>query len=51
MININRFNKCYGLDYKKLKGSINGHKFVILKVDNSIIYFNKETYQIRICNL
>ena len=51
MIDIKRFNYCYGLDYKNLKGSINGYKFVILKVDNSIIYFNKETYKIRICNL
>ena len=51
MINIKRFNKCYGLDYKKLKGCINGYKFAILKVDNSIIYFNKETYKIRIFNL
>ena len=51
MIDIKRFNHCYGLDYKKLKGCINGHKFVILKADNSIIYFNKKTYQVRICNL
>ena len=51
MIDIKRFNHCYGLNYKKLKGSINGYKYAILKADNSIIYFNKETYQIRICNL
>ena len=51
MINIKRFNHSYGLNYKNLKGSINGHKFVILKADSSIIYFNKETYQVRICNL
>ena len=51
MIDINRFNYYYGLDYKKLYGCINGYKFAILKVDNSIIYFNKETYKIRICNL
>ena len=51
MIDIKCFNDYYGLDYKKLKGSINGYKFAILKVDNSVIYFNKETYKIRICNL
>ena len=51
MIDIKRFNHCYGLNYKKLKGSMNGYKYAILKVDNSIIYFNKETYKIRICNL
>ena len=51
MIDVKRFNKYYGLDYKELKGSINGYKFAILKLDNSIIYFNKETYKIRIYNL
>ena len=51
MINLKRFNKHYGLNYKKIKGSINGFKYAILKVDNSIIYFNKESYKIRIHNL
>ena len=51
MIDLMRFNKHFGLNYKKLKGSINGFKYSILKVDNSIIYFNKESYTIRICNL
>ena len=51
MIDIKRFNHCYGLNYKELIGSINGDKFVILRLDNSIIHFNKETYKIRIYNL
>ena len=51
MIDIKRFNDYYGLNYKELKGSINGHKYAILKVDNSIIYFNKKTHYIKVCNL
>ena len=42
MININRLNKHLGTNFKKYYGSFNGFKYVVIRLDNSMIYFNKE---------
>ena len=42
MVDLKRLNKYLGTDFKKLNGHINGLKFVIIKVDNFLIYFNKD---------
>ena len=46
MIDLIRFNQYWGFNYKVYNGSINGHKYAILSLDDSIIYFNKETKHI-----
>ena len=46
MIDLIRFNQYWGFNYKVYNGSINGYKYVIMSLDNSIIYFNKETKHI-----
>ena len=42
MININRLNKHLGTNFKIYYGSFNGLKYVVIRLDNSMIYFNKE---------
>ena len=42
MININRLNKYLGTNYKKYKGCFIGLKYIAIKLDSSIIYFNKD---------
>jgi len=41
MIDLNRLNKYLGTNFKRLKGCINGFKYVIISVDNSLVYFDK----------
>ena len=42
MIDLNRFNKYLGTDFKVLKGCINGLKYVVIAVDNSLVYYDKD---------
>ncbi len=42
MVDLKRLNKHLGTNFKRLNGYINGLKFVIIKVDNFLIYFNKD---------
>ena len=42
MIDLNRLNKYLGTNFKRLKGSLNGFKYVIISVDNSLVYFDKD---------
>ena len=42
MIDLNRLNKYLGTNFKRLKGCINGFKYVIISADNSLIYFDKD---------
>ena len=45
MINIHRLNKHLGTNYKKYYCCFNAFKYVVIRLDNSIIYFNKDLKQ------
>ena len=42
MIDLNRLNKYLGSNFKRLNGCINGFKYVVIAVDNSLVYFDKD---------
>lgn len=42
MIDLNRLNKYLGTNFKRLNGSINGFKYVVIAVDDSLVYFDKD---------
>lgn len=46
MIDLIRFNQYWGFDYKVYNGYINAYKYVILSLDNSLVYYNKKTNHI-----
>ena len=46
MIDLIRFNKYWGFNYKVYNGYINAYKYVILSLDNSLVYYNKKTNHI-----
>ena len=43
ILNLNQFNKFHGTNYKKELGNINGFKYIIIKLDNTLAYYDKIT--------